>query len=366
MITPFLVFFNDTFTLEITPQFSFLPPPPPPPPPSLSLPTEYIMSNCGASTVSTSMPAFSMPEIFAHSSRVQNAANGQNVNVPQTPSQHPADMVLSTANGANQRKVPISTPQPSVQNGEKGDAEAALREAVTQHQRQERLASQSIHGRETEGLVSNLSQRHSGDRIGLLRRHEMEVNKVKEYLETQLSQLNLETERLKAEQGQQLRSLQAAKDETVAKAKVAGSDIGRVTVDFEAHLSLLKSKHAEALSQRQAQTMNFMQLQEEELERVRALHLQQLAALDRHCDSEVSEVKQRQLVAEAGFDGVQESLRRSRTDETYRVPPLSQFTTSQAGLSHPSNAHPSSHVSFHVCKIFNQFLLPFCFRRPPQ
>eukprot|EP01061_Rhynchopus_euleeides_P006715 TRINITY_DN15786_c0_g1_i1.p1 TRINITY_DN15786_c0_g1~~TRINITY_DN15786_c0_g1_i1.p1 ORF type:complete len:712 (+),score=347.28 TRINITY_DN15786_c0_g1_i1:54-2138(+) len=212
-----------------------------------------------------------------------------------------------------------------------------------QNKLEERMETESVHMKETEGMLTTLTQRHSEDKIALLRRHEVEVYKVKEYLETQLEQLNGDTARMKAEHAKQLQVAESNRAEAVAVAQSQRADVRAVMADHDAHLANLKARQADELGKRQAQTMQFMHLQEEELERVRTHHQRQQRDFDMQGEREVSDLKQRQLLAKVGsyppqpYEGLMRGPRPVQPDDAYKVPPLSQFSqTTQASQALPS------------------------------
>ena len=210
---------------------------------------------------------------------------------PQQQQQQQPPLTAQPASASLAAETPQT--QQQQQNVKNSAVEAALWQAVQEHNLQERIEVSSVPRAQEDLDLESLQQRHNSERMQLLRRHEQEIGKVKEFLERQLEEQNAQTENLKLEHSVHLNKMQEARD--VALRVCPPPDRVRVQLDHDARMSTVQARQAEELGARQASSMQCMQLQEEELARVRALHRMQQNALQESADAEVQDMKSRHL-----------------------------------------------------------------------
>ncbi|KAJ9454085.1 hypothetical protein DIPPA_03442 [Diplonema papillatum] len=174
--------------------------------------------------------------------------------------------------------------------------EAALRHAVDQNRLSERAALQSGQFRPLPAVEPSVyAQRHTRDQFGLLQRQEQELTRVRGFLEQQLAKQNEELARLRVGHEQQLQSVERLHGELMERwqrdpSETKDDEIRRVRIDHAHQVACIKSRQASEMWQLQNHIMHLMQIQQEELERVQALHGQQIRAQNEEQAAELSRI----------------------------------------------------------------------------
>eukprot|EP01059_Diplonema_ambulator_P030847 TRINITY_DN5457_c0_g1_i1.p1 TRINITY_DN5457_c0_g1~~TRINITY_DN5457_c0_g1_i1.p1 ORF type:complete len:791 (+),score=324.00 TRINITY_DN5457_c0_g1_i1:68-2374(+) len=212
-------------------------------------------------------------------------------------------------NAATRESTPLPPPPGSGQDTELLKAtEAALRDAINQHKLDEHRSLNALSSAvPSTAKLSELLSSHASQQRAQMQQQEEQINRVREFLTRQLTDQKNQILKTKHLHDQQLYELNKENNEALTRCHIRAmpqnekdEEIRRLTVNHSNMVMNLRAHQAKELSELEKQLIDFMQIQEEELDRVRKLHQQQMRLQQQAHEVELKEFQTR--MAKQGHD----------------------------------------------------------------